>query len=109
MSSIKKSHHFVYFCCFRCSALPLATDRKKIFLFSNWNTIPKTHPVITILLKTICLTLCVLKTVERYKYVRQMGRGRGVRVDRKGGVGCEGGQMGRNGGCDVDSWGGVGV
>ena len=53
----------------------------------------------------------MLKTVERYKYVRQMGRGRGrgVRVDRKGGVGCEGGQMGRNGGCDADSWGGVGV
>ena len=51
----------------------------------------------------------MLKTVERYKYVRQMGRGRGVRVDRKGGVGCEGGQMGRNGECDVDSWGGVGV
>ena len=50
----------------------------------------------------------MLKTVERYKYVRQMGRGRGVRIDRKGGVGCEGGQMGRNGGCDADSWGGVG-
>ena len=32
-----------------------------------------------------------------------------MRVDRKGGVGCEGGQMGRNGECDVDSWGGVGV
>ena len=27
-----------------------------------------------------------------------------MRVDRKGGVGCEGGQMGRSGGCDVDSW-----
>ena len=26
------------------------------------------------------------------------GRGRGVRIDRKGGVGCEGGQMGRGGG-----------
>lgn len=38
-----------------------------------------------------------------------MGRGRGVRIDRKGGVGCEGGQMGRSGGCDVDSWRGGGV